>query len=342
MSETYVNWNPDGVVNKGSIVKCSTDYITSINFKENTVHLQQMKADVPIDFLGFGKINISAKNAWVSKVKFTTTDGKIGVGPTNARMGVTDWKISHSNLVVSQINMKEKKVYFSNVESWLPWSICGFEDVKISGNVWMTETEVQDINETNNTIKVHNTWVSADPFLVKETIAPDGEADRFYSPLITSSIPMPDKCNPRSSKITKITIHHTSGTADAVTTALSHSGSSRQASANYYVSDNQIVGGVDEYHRAWTSSSNWNDVQAITIETSNCAIGGEWPISQATYDNLISLCAELCTHYGIEPYFDGTTAASFTFHKMYAATDCPGPWIESHIQQIIKDIKAKM
>lgn len=341
-NETYVNWNPNGLVNRGSIVKCSTDYITSINFKENTVHLQYMKADVPIDILGFGTIIVTAFNCWASKLPFSTIDGKIGVGKTNARMGVGDWVVSNSNLHVAGINMKEKKLYFDDIQSWLPWEYIGVQDFKISGNVWMTETEVQDVNEANNTIKVHDVWVSADPFLVKEMVQPDGEPDRQYSPLCTSTVPMPDKCNPRTSKITKITIHHTSGTADASSTALSHANSSRQASANYYVSDNQIVGGVDEYHRAWTSSSNWNDTQAITIETSNCAIGGDWPISQATYNNLVMLCAELCRHYGITPEFTGDTSASFTFHKMYAATDCPGPWIESHIQQIINDIKAQM
>ena len=300
-----------------------------------------MNADLPIDVLGYGTIKVSAFNCWASKLPFTTSDKKITVGDTKARMGVTDWVVSNSNLHVAGINMKEHKLYFDDIESWLPWKYIGVQDFKISGNCWMTETTVEDINPTTNQIKVHGVWVNAGPFLVKEEVSNGGYADRDYSPLCTHKVPI-NKCNVRTQPITKITIHHTSGTANALDTAYSHLNSDREASANYYVSDSMIVGGVNEGHRAWTSSSEWNDQRAITIETSNCATGGEWPISQATYNNLVSLCAELCRHYDIWPEFTGDTSATFTFHKMYAATDCPGPWIESHIQQIIKDIRAKL
>lgn len=337
-----IRWNPDGIVEKGSVVKCSTDYITDINFKNNTVKLKLMDAWVPIDVLGYGTIKVSAKNCWVSKVPFSTVDSKIGVGPTNARMGVGDWVISNSNLNVSDINFKEHKLYFNDIKSWLPWNIVGVDTFKITGNCWMIETKVEDIRPSTNQIKVHGVWVKADPFTVKEVIASDGYANRLYSPLVTHTVTISDKCNPRTQPITKITIHHTSGTADAFSTATSHRNSDREASANYYVSDNQIVGGVSEYNRAWTSSSEWNDQRALTIETTNASLGGEWPISTETYKNLVSLCAELCRHYDIWPEFTGDTSGSFTFHKMYANTDCPGPWIENHIQQIITDIRTKL
>lgn len=160
-------WSPDGQCLPGAHVKCSTDYVEKIDFKNNTVYLRLMQAWIPIDLLGFGEMKVSAKNCWVSKADFSTIDGKIGVGPTNARQGVGDWKISNSNLKVSQINMKEKKLYFSDVASWLPWSIVGTEDFKISGNCWMSECEVEDVDVASNRIKVHGLWVNPAPFLVK-------------------------------------------------------------------------------------------------------------------------------------------------------------------------------
>lgn len=126
-----------------------------------------MDAWIPVDLLGYGKLTVSAKNCWVSKADFSTVDGKIGVGPTGARMGTSDWKISNSNLEVSQIDMKNKKLYFSDVKSWLPWSIVGTEGFKINGNCWMTETVVEDVDVAKNKIKVHGLWVNPAPFLVK-------------------------------------------------------------------------------------------------------------------------------------------------------------------------------
>ena len=145
-----IEWNPDGIVEKGSKVKCSTDYVTDIDFKANTVHLKEMNADLPIDVLGYGTIKVSAFNCWASKLPFTTSDKKITVGDTKARMGVTDWVVSNSNLHVAGINMKEHKLYFDDIESWLPWKYIGVQDFKISGNCWMTETTVEDINPTTD------------------------------------------------------------------------------------------------------------------------------------------------------------------------------------------------
>lgn len=160
-------WNADGQCVPGSHVKCSTDYVTEIDFKNNTVKLQLMDAWIPIDLLDFGEMSVEAFNCWVDKASFSTIDSKIGVGPTNARMGVSDWKVSNSNLHVSQIDMKNHKLYFDDICSWLPWDIVGVQDFKIRGNCWMTETEVEDTDVARNLIKVHGLWVKPAPFLVK-------------------------------------------------------------------------------------------------------------------------------------------------------------------------------
>lgn len=133
------------------------------------------------------------------------------------------------------------------------------------------------------------------------------------------------KSNPRTEKISKITIHHMAGVSSGLNCAKAHLASDRQASANYYIgNDGDICGGVSEDRRAWTSSSAWNDQRAITIEVSNSRAMTPWPVSDKAYDALIKLCADICRRYNITPHFCGTKDGSLTAHFMYAATACPG------------------
>ncbi len=109
-----------------------------------------------------------------------------------------------------------------------------------------------------------------------------------YSRLINGSTPIYHKCNPRTAKITRITPHHMAGKMGAEACAKYHRDGDRQAAANDYIgTDGTIWGGVPEEFRAWTSSSWDNDNQAITIEVSNSATGGNWPISHAAFNSLV-------------------------------------------------------
>lgn len=154
------------------------------------------------------------------------------------------------------------------------------------------------------------------------------------------------KSNPRTEKITKITIHHMAIVgADAVTVAKGHRDGSQQASANYYIgNDGKIVGGVSEDRRAWTSSSSWNDQKAITFEVANCKGSPNWEISDAAYRSTIALAADICKRYGITPHFTGDKNGSLTIHSMFQATACPGAylWVLHQNGKIEKDIKAAM
>ena len=77
------------------------------------------------------------------------------------------------------------------------------------------------------------------------------------------------KSNPRTEKISKITIHHMAGVSSGIDCAKAHLLGDRQASANYYIGNNgDICGGVSETRRAWTSASAWNDQRAITMANS--------------------------------------------------------------------------
>jgi len=92
---------------------------------------------------------------------------------------------------------------------------------------------------------------------------------------------------------------------------------------------------VEEKDRAWTSSSGANDHQAITIEVSNSATQGEWPVSDRAFAALIDLCVCICRRNNIPRLvFDGTPNGSLTHHQMFAATNCPGPFLLKRFPQI--------
>jgi N-acetyl-anhydromuramyl-L-alanine amidase AmpD len=99
---------------------------------------------------------------------------------------------------------------------------------------------------------------------------------------------------------------------------------SRNASANYCIGvKGDIVCNVEEENRAWTSSNRLNDLQAITIEVSNSKMGGDYPISEASWNSLVNLCVDICQRYNFKLVYDGTPNGSLTRHNMFANTDCP-------------------
>ncbi len=140
--------------------------------------------------------------------------------------------------------------------------------------------------------------------------------------------------------IRKITPHYMAAHWTGRQCADYFASTSRQASSNYCIGyDGDIAMSVDEDDRAWTSSSGWNDRQAITIE---CANNSDSSLPDATYQSLVNLMADVCTRYGIEPSYDGTQNATFTEHRMFASTSCPGEWLHAHMSQLVADVKTAM
>lgn len=147
-------------------------------------------------------------------------------------------------------------------------------------------------------------------------------------------------------KITKITIHHWAGVGTLETFKNIVMNPNREMSANYAIDMNGNIGlFCPEADRSWCSSSQWNDNRAITIEVANSAYGDAsgWPISDASYKALIRLCVDICKRNGIPKLeFTGDKNGSLTYHYMYAATGCPGPYIKARTQQICNDVNAQL
>lgn len=148
------------------------------------------------------------------------------------------------------------------------------------------------------------------------------------------------KYNP-TGEITKISIHHMAVKGlSAMNCAGSFHDPGRKGSANYCIDSKEIICAVPEERRAWTSNSQPNDYKAITIEVSNSTGAPDWKISDESYKLLIALCIDICKRYHITPKFTGDSAGTFTYHYMFVATACPGPYIKSLTNQIIKDVTA--
>lgn len=166
------------------------------------------------------------------------------------------------------------------------------------------------------------------------------------SVLATQSVDVSAKSNPRgNNKILRITPHHMAGRMLADDCARMHKNNSNQQSANYYIGyDGKICIGVSEDRRAWTSASRPNDFTAITFEVSNEKGAPNWTIPDAAYQSLVKLCADICTRYGIDPHYNGSSSGTITMHKMFQSTNCPGPTLEKLITsgQFEQDIKAAM
>jgi hypothetical protein len=153
--------------------------------------------------------------------------------------------------------------------------------------------------------------------------------------------------NPRNGRISKLTVHHAAGILNSDNLLGWGHNPSNQGSWNYGIgSDANIHQLVPDNHRAWTSSSATNDHQALTIEVGNSATAPTWAVSDNVWETLINLCVHLCRQNpnikqrngqsGL--WFDNTPNGSLTFHDMFTATTCPGPFIRARANQLCAEV----
>ncbi len=164
------------------------------------------------------------------------------------------------------------------------------------------------------------------------------------SPLVSYTRISPFRNSPRDNRINRITIHHMAGvnTVESFGNIVNTPG--RDMSSNYAIGNDGRIGlFCPESDRSWCSSSPLNDNQAITIEVSNSAYGDDtgWPISDAAYNSLIRLCADICRRNNIAKLeFREDATGTLTYHYQFALTQCPGPWIKSHTADICSRVNS--
>lgn len=141
-------------------------------------------------------------------------------------------------------------------------------------------------------------------------------------------------------KICKFTPHMMAGILSGKQCAVNiFQNPTRRASANYCIgNDGDLVCNVEEENRAWTSSNRMNDFQAITVEVSNCEVGGQWRVSEKAWDTLVKLAVDVCRRYNFRLEYNGTATGSLTTHNMFANTDCPGPYLLSRMSELANTV----
>ncbi len=163
------------------------------------------------------------------------------------------------------------------------------------------------------------------------------------SKLVTYTELSPHCNKPRCDKIRKITIHHAAGNITLKGFGSTFCGT-REVSANYGIDSQGRVGMyIEECNRAWTSSNADNDHQAITIEVANDGGAPNWHVSDAALEAAINLCVDICKRNGIAKLnFTGDKNGNLTMHKYFAATGCPGPYLESKFPYIADEVNKRL
>lgn len=162
-----------------------------------------------------------------------------------------------------------------------------------------------------------------------------------FSSLVSATFSSPN-CSTRGGlKVCKFTPHHMGGNLSIESCADIFAESSRQASANYLIgTDGRTGGDVPEELRAWTTSSKWNDQRAITVEVANASGAPNWTISQAAWDALVRLGADVCDRYGFRLNYTGDKYGSLTEHRLFSATSCPGPFLHGQLSELATQVNA--
>lgn len=155
------------------------------------------------------------------------------------------------------------------------------------------------------------------------------------SPLATESYPAyaGNYSGPEArTNITEVTVHHMAGILSAAQCGAIFQRPGRNGSSHYGIGLNGEIGWyVDENCVAWTNSNWTSNQRAVTIETSNCEIGGDWKVSDASLASLIKLVADIAKRNGLGKL---VPEKNLTWHSMYASTSCPGPYLRSKMQYI--------
>lgn len=136
-------------------------------------------------------------------------------------------------------------------------------------------------------------------------------------------------------KIEAITIHHMAGVLSAEQCGKIFQRVGRKGSSHYGIgNDGEIALYVDESNTAWTNS-NWDsNCKSVTIEVSNSSTGGDWVVGDRALNSLIKLVADISKRNNLGTLVKGKNV---TWHSMFTATTCPGPYLLSRMDYIIDE-----
>lgn len=168
------------------------------------------------------------------------------------------------------------------------------------------------------------------------------------SPLVSYTKLSPNHSGKRKAAIDTISPHCMAGNCSVETCGEVFQNTERQASSNYGIgSDGRIALYVDEANRSWCTSSGANDNRAVTIEVANCGGADEgWPVTDAAYESLILLMADICKRNGIKKMLwkadksliGFVNEQNITVHRWFANKACPGDYLYSRMGDIAQRV----
>ena len=211
---------------------------------------------------------------------------------------------------------------------------CASSDYLMRGDILCTKTKGHTVIVLDNGKKI----TSTDAAVSTNTTTQGKDNSMSNSSLATLWVPA-DSSNYYSSrngsKISEITIHHMAGRLTAQRCGELFQNPSRDGSSHYGIGyDGTIAQYVDEKYGAWTNSNKEANCRAVTIETANDSTGGNWPVNDVTLRSLINLVADIAKRNGLVPLVKGK---NLTWHQMYSATACPGPYLISKLDYIVDE-----
>lgn len=145
----------------------------------------------------------------------------------------------------------------------------------------------------------------------------------------------------RQDTIHGIVVHHAATTSlDAVGATFSQYG--RGGSAHYGLKDNEIHQYVHEEDTAWHCGDWPGNSCTIGIETVNSTDAPYWLVSEASFNTLAKLCADVAKRNGLgkvkfEP--DGIYP-TLSAHRDWSPTYCPGDYLYSRMNELADKINS--
>lgn len=149
----------------------------------------------------------------------------------------------------------------------------------------------------------------------------------------------------RTIPISEITIHHMAANSTVEQCGALWQTVGRNGSSHYGINGTNIGQYVDEADTAWCNGNWAANCRAVSIEVANSPeVSGKtyaeitkvgdklgWPVTDASLSTLIKLVADISKRNKLHPLVFGK---SLTWHSMYSATGCPGPYLTSKLQYI--------
>lgn len=133
-----------------------------------------------------------------------------------------------------------------------------------------------------------------------------------------------------------IVVHHMAGVLTP--TQCNNSLKGRGGSIHYAIGNDGTIGwGIDETEVAW-HAGNWPiNQRSIGIETSNSSTGGDWPVSEAAFNSLVYLVADIAKRNNMGKL---VFKQNIGYHGLYASTSCAGPTLIGRMDELIEKANA--